>query len=88
MGMFDEISCDMALPERPAWANGFFQTKDLACMLEKYHITADGFLEDENKKIVDFTGGLEFHEYDSELRERVSYTALVRRGHVLALVRS
>lgn len=42
MGMFDDIKCDMPLP------NGFtgqhFQSKDLDCCMDSYHITAGGRL--------------------------------------------
>ena len=47
MGMFDDLRCDMPLPD--AEASGleighWFQTKDMDCYLDKYAITEHGRL--------------------------------------------
>ena len=41
MGMFDDVRCDMPLPEHQ---DGEFQTKDLECAMSHYRITKDGRL--------------------------------------------
>lgn len=45
MGMFDTIICKHPLPDAgPPDGDGLFQTKDLACHLNIYEITAEGRL--------------------------------------------
>lgn len=46
MGMYDEIRCEYPLPRTGyrVLPGHTFQTKDLECLLDKYTITAGGFL--------------------------------------------
>lgn len=43
MGLFDTVECDYLLPD-PRHQHLQFQTKDLACFMERYTITRDGRL--------------------------------------------
>jgi len=43
MGLFDTVECDYLLPD-PRHQHLEFQTKDLACFMERYTITRDGRL--------------------------------------------
>lgn len=43
MGMFDDVRCERELPD--GFDGRDFQTKDFACELDKYTITADGRLK-------------------------------------------
>lgn len=45
MGMFDDIRCEVPLPD--GWEHPSFQTKSLDCEMALYRITADGRLERE-----------------------------------------
>ena len=42
MGMFDDVTCEMPLPD--GFDGGGFQTKDFECVLDKYRITEDARL--------------------------------------------
>lgn len=44
MGLFDYVTCHMPLPEPAPPPGTEFQTKDLGEMMERYTITADGYL--------------------------------------------
>jgi hypothetical protein len=44
MGMFDDIRCEMPLPEWPEGEVPYFQTKDMDCALDHYTITKEGRL--------------------------------------------
>lgn len=111
MGMFDEVLCSAKLPGQPpafVVATGFrFQTKDLDCELATYEITEDGrlvcrdggWLEEDGKGPVDFTGDLEFYQSnwvavsngidftrDGEDYESVTYTARFIDGRLQQIV--
>ena len=42
--MFDDVKCLAPLPDNRVAAGSWFQTKDLACFMYKYTITAEGRL--------------------------------------------
>lgn len=44
MGMFDEVKCNMPLPDGRVSPGSWFQTKSLCCCMGKYTITAEGRL--------------------------------------------
>jgi hypothetical protein len=58
MGMFDEITCEYPITGGlPAWITRHpFQTKDLECCLQMYHISADGSFS-----LPEWTGTLNFY---------------------------
>jgi len=43
MGMFDYVACEAKLP-KPEPMDGYFQTKDAACNMDKFTIDRDGKL--------------------------------------------
>lgn len=75
MGMFDSFYfTDGVLPDNKAPSGHEFQTKDLACHLDKYSVAADGavtvvcFYDGEPKKPLNFGAKVYSHEfmYDNE----------------------
>ena len=97
MGMFDDLTCDYALPDRPEWARSF-QTKDLNCWMDHYHIHEDGRLVERSgwdgekyavETFVPWTGGMRFYECKSQgVGEAtrtwwVEYIALFKHGRLL-----
>lgn len=89
MGMYDDLRCEMPLPD--GMQRMHFQTKSLDCELNQYVITAEGRLLVEDiynadlQAPVDYTGEIEFYALDSR-RGWVEYVALVERGQVLSLI--
>jgi hypothetical protein len=90
--MFDDVTCDYELPDRPEWAVTF-QTKDLDCFMDHYHITADGTLLQRSgwdgqryvtEEPVDWTGGMNFYQCRTEAGrftyDWVEYVALFKHG--------
>lgn len=92
MGMFDDVKCEMGLPNRPNWLNSdkTFQTKDLACQMDTYTIQADGTifgvdgwtkerftLEDDNCTINFYTD-----ESSGDYSFWVEYKAIIQNGKV------
>jgi len=65
MGMFDDITCEYALPGEPKPKDIIFQTKDFDCLLDHYMITKDGRLTKENSQ-VQFHGALRFYTYTDD----------------------
>lgn len=69
MGMFDDVVCDMVMPDGLNVRE--YQTKDLDCCLDNYVITKEGrlirdFKNDEPRRIdefftEDFTGSIEIY---------------------------
>jgi hypothetical protein len=62
MGIYDDITCEHALPGEPKPKDNHFQTKDLDCLLHHYTITRDGRLL-KKKDAVQFHGILNFYTY-------------------------
>src|SRR6266700_5125141 len=93
MGMFDYIRCEHPLPgNAPTWAQEF-QTKDLACCMNQYVITADGQLKGgPGEGVADFTGTVHFYTSnvvasgpgpytrDGEDAQWVDYSAVFANG--------
>lgn len=50
MGMFDTLRCDYPLPD-PEFQERTFHTHDLGCLLDHYHIDADGRLRQIRRKL-------------------------------------
>jgi hypothetical protein len=65
MGMFDEVTCEYALPGEPKPKDINFQTKNFDCLLDHYMITKDGRLMKENSQ-VQFHGVLRFYTYTDD----------------------
>lgn len=75
MGMFDDVKCEVPLPD--GYNGEWFQTKDFECsMLDKYVIRADGRLlrydEDTNfhgiLNFYDLKNGV-WHEYNAKFTD-------------------
>lgn len=78
MGMFDYISCDYPLPGDSADVQGWlFQTKDLDCWMDRYHIAENGdlFMVKESKSPVEYSGTIEFYMSNIVAGGPGSYTA-------------
>jgi hypothetical protein len=84
MGMFDEVKCELELPtpwvEKPS-----FQTKDFGCWLDKYTITKEGRLlqqefETKEPKDINYHGVFEFYDYDTPTKQWVCYKAKFTDG--------
>jgi hypothetical protein len=65
MGMYDDITCEHALPGEPKPKDNSFQTKDLDCLMDHYTITRDGRLL-KRKAEVQFHGMLSFYTYTDD----------------------
>jgi hypothetical protein len=72
MGMFDNVRCDVPLPDGYRAEGNVFQTKDLDCDMDTYVIRADGHLAkatdyDDGKptdfRDIEFHGWLNFYDY-------------------------
>lgn len=82
MGLFDDLRCDAPLPDGfPSPDN--FQTKDFACELAKYTITADGKLK-RGDEAVDFHGWLNFYTYTQNVWRE--YNAKFTDGQLMEIV--
>jgi hypothetical protein len=68
MGVFDEVTCEYALPEWPQGEQPRFQTKDLECLMQRYRITRDGRLLSVDGRDEEYHGYVGF------------YTSLERAG--------
>lgn len=53
MGMFDSIRCDFPLPARAMAQSLVYQTKDLDCVCDNFHIREDGTLWGETYDLED-----------------------------------
>ena len=86
MGLFDDIRCEYPLPETEVPCPSLnFQTKDTPDQyLSHYTITKDGWLRLDSPEgeveFVDFSGELEFYEYNLENRGEWRYKAWFRDG--------
>jgi len=60
--MFDDITCEHPLPADPKPPGTSFQTKDFDCFMDRYTITADGYLL-RNGESVPFHGMINFYTY-------------------------
>jgi len=65
MGMYDDLTCEYALPGEPKPTDINFQTKDFDCLLDHYMITKDGRLTKKNSE-VQFHGMLRFYTYTED----------------------
>jgi len=59
MGMFDELHCELPLPDGQPGTSA--QTKSLACTLERYTLSASGRLLRADGSDTGFHGVLHFH---------------------------
>lgn len=84
MGMFDDITCEHALPGDPQPPGKDFQTKDFDCLMDKYTITADGWLLKDGES-VPFHGLLEFHTYSTKTHIWFSYEAKFTDGRLVQI---
>jgi hypothetical protein len=65
MGLYDEIYCEVDLPDREAPADTWFQTKSLPwSAFIRYRITAAGRLVDEGGRDLEPTGYVDFYRHD------------------------
>jgi hypothetical protein len=65
MGMYDDVTCEHALPGEPKPKDNYFQTKDFDRLMDHYTITANGRLLKE-KAEVQFHGMLNFYTYTND----------------------
>ena len=81
MGIYDDIYCDMPLPNRFKPFNSF-QTKSLENQLIKYRITAEGQLLRESEgglddtpiapgEVIHFHGIIRFNEYEAKFTDGI-----------------
>lgn len=99
MGMFDDVICEVELPDGKPNKCGF-QTKDLDCQLDKYTITKDGRLtraryrwnEAQNEYVPDGAdviqhhGYLNFYDYNSDTKEWREFNAKFTDGKLVEIV--
>lgn len=92
MGMYDTITCDMALPDN--WDNEHFQTKSLDCALNMYHISSDGkLLRKHNAGVYMpeiYTGEIRFYSFEgtnhlADDYEWHEYIALFLKGKCIEI---
>jgi hypothetical protein len=65
MGMYDDLTCEHALPGEPKPKDNYFQTKGFDRLMEHYTITAEGQLL-KDKAEVRFHGMLNFYTYTND----------------------
>ena len=95
MGMFDDVTCDMELPEFPGRLPRQFQTKDWACELRHFHISGDGRLfridyatdQEESWRVEEFNGILHFYTWDFEERQMWAYDAKFTDGQCVGITK-
>ena len=89
MGMFDDIRCDVTLPDGKSGDAGF-QTKDLDCTLDEFVITETGRLIKQSKNAdphddvdVNYDGDLVFYtDYPDGWRQ---FRATFRSGQLIEI---
>lgn len=91
MGMFDEITCKMPLPQYPGIScdrTTVFQTKSLKRYMEQYVIQADGKLEhvEENEiRTKPQFAFISFYAVDPKTDNMYAYMAEIRNGYCVDL---
>ena len=79
MGLYDYILCEYPLPGEPPEIaiRAFFQTKDLACCMHNYTITAEGLLREDDGEDdrSTFTGTINFYTSNVTAQGPGIYTA-------------
>ncbi len=87
MGMFDEIRCEVPLPDGAAMADVWFQTKSFpAPCLQRYVITHSGRLLDSVGHDLEVDGYVTFYITDGSPHSWREYRARFRDGQLLAIV--
>jgi hypothetical protein len=70
MGLYDEVNCQVKLPDRDVLADTWFQTKSFPWPnFSRYRITAAGRLVNEAGRDVEPTGYIEFLGQDDEAHD-------------------
>jgi len=89
MGVYDEIYCEVKLPDRAVPADTWFQTKSLPWSgFIRYRITASGRLVDEGGRDLEPTGYIDFLGHDDESPNGlVEYRARFVDGALKSIVR-
>jgi hypothetical protein len=82
MGLYDEIYCEVDLPDRNVPADTWFQTKSLPWSgFNRYRITATGRFVDEDGRDLEPTGYIDFVAHDDcAPNELVEYRARFVKG--------
>jgi hypothetical protein len=95
MGMFDEIQCEVALPDDACEAGACFQTKSFPdpCMC-RYRITPSGRLVDSDGNDLEPSGYITFYGYPKDRSpvdnsfELVEYRAKFSDGNLDSIIRA
>lgn len=90
MGLYNEIYCEVELPDRDVPTDTWFQTKSLPWpgTFSRYRITAAGRLVDEGGRDLEPTGYLDFLGDDDEApNELVEYRARFVDGALKSIMR-
>jgi hypothetical protein len=89
MGVYDEIYCEVELPDRDAPAGTWFQTKSIPWPgFIRYRITASGRLVDEGGRDLEPAGYIDFlGDDDDDPNGLVEYRARFVEGALKSIVR-
>ena len=97
MAMYDNVICDMPLPDGYTPDCQDFQTKFFDCELETYRITKDGKLirylfgrdlEYSDGDIVDFHGVFNFYDLNTKSKKWYEYDAKFLDGQCISIKKS
>jgi hypothetical protein len=84
MGMFDTLEVLVDLPD--GISQRFFQTKDFECEFESYTVSKDKRLLDPSNKLYDFTGHINFYDYNSKsIPNWRSFNAIFEKGILIKI---